>query len=228
MIIRRQSILLMLLIVSVCTSNTVAQREAHQQTTSLGIAQSFTLYPPHDKRSGKYDETRACFSFKLGMNKLPNSIDWDLGYGFMQIANEDWLRVGAGTADQRSVMKELGAHNWSDSFDLPALEPLPQLKEGERRQITVDSSADTHDAWAKSTTQFAKAKVGHMYLMHVKNDGADFYVLFRVDQLEQGEQCTISWKLIPTPERSILRSPSVPVLRNSFSILETRRRSAQL
>jgi hypothetical protein len=201
MIIRRQPLLLMI-IVSVCTSNTVTRSEAHLQTTSLGVAQSVTLYPPNDKRSGKYDETRACFSFKLGMNKLPNSYDWDLGYGFIRIADEDWLMVGSSaTAGQRSVMKELGAHNWSDSVDLPVLEPLAKLKEGERRQITVDSSADTHAAWAESTTQFAKAKVGHMYLMHVKNDEADFYVLFRVDQLEQGEQCTISWKLIPAPER---------------------------
>jgi hypothetical protein len=48
-------------------------------------------------------------------------------------------------------MKELGDYKWSDSFKIPALEPLPELKQGERRQITVDSSADTHQQWAKTT-----------------------------------------------------------------------------
>lgn len=199
--IRRRHFFLLMLMVGVYTSSTVARSESHQQTTSVEVPQSITLYPPHDKRTGKYDETRACFSFTLGMNKLPKSIDWDLGYGFARIGNEDWLIVHTGRAGQRSVMKELGAHNWPDSFDVPVLEPLPKLKEGERRHITVDSSAGTHAEWANSTTQFAKARVGHMYLMHVKDDQADFYVLFRIEQLEQGEQCTISWKRIPTPER---------------------------
>ena len=194
-------------VVALWASNIVVVRgEYLQQAKSAGIPQSFTLYPPRDKLTGRYDETRACFSFKMGANKLPNSIDppelsdWDLGYGFMRISNEDWLTVGSGR-DQRSVMKELGKHDWSDTFNVPVLEPLPRLMEGERRPITIDSSADTHAAWANSTTHFAKAKVGHMYVMHVKDEQADFYVLFRVEQLEQGEQCTISWKRIPTPER---------------------------
>lgn len=193
--------------VVVWTSSIVPGRsDTNQQTTGDGVPENFTLYPPRDKLTGKYDETRACFSFKLGANKLPNSTDppafsdWDLGYGFMRISNEDWLTVSSGR-DQRSVMKELGRYSWSDSFNVPVLEPLPRLLEGETRHITIDSSADTHAAWATSTTHFAKAKVGHMYLMHVKDEEADFYVLFRVEQLEQGEQCTISWKRIPTPER---------------------------
>jgi hypothetical protein len=37
--------------------------------------------------------------------------------------------------------------------------------------------------------------------MHVKDDQADFYVLFRIEELEQANRCTISWKRIPTPER---------------------------
>lgn len=198
---------LLLVVVVVWGSGVVDGRsEPSQQTYSDGVPESFTLYPPRDKQTAKYDETRSCFSFKMGANKLPNSIDppevsdWDLGYGFMRISNEDWLIVSAGP-NKRSVMKELGQHNWSDAFNVPVLEPLPRLLEGEKRHITVDSSADTHAAWAKSTTHFAKAKVGHMYVMHVKDEEADFYVLFRVEQLEQGEQCTISWKRIPTPER---------------------------
>jgi hypothetical protein len=124
-----------------------------------------------------------------------------LGYGFARINNEDWLMVGTTAGDKRSVMKELGEYTWSDSFKTPTLEPLPELKEGERRHIIVDSSADTHRQWATTTSHFAKAKAGHMYLVRVKDDEADFYVLFRVEEIEQGDHCTISWKRIPTAEK---------------------------
>lgn len=204
--IRRRLALLLVVVVVWASSIVTGRSQTNQQTAGDGIPQSFTLYPPRDKLTGKYDETRACFSFVLGANKLPNSIDpptlsdWNLGYGFARISNEDWLIVGAGR-NQRSVMKELGRYNWSDSFHVPVLEPLPRLLEGESRHITIDSSADTHAAWSKSTTHFVKAKVGHMYVMHVKDDDSDFYVLFRVEQLEQGEHCTFSWKRVATPER---------------------------
>jgi hypothetical protein len=195
----KRSIWLMLMF-GVCASSSAALNEAPEQSAGAGIPQSFTLYPPRDKSTGKYDESRACFSFKLGVNKLANSVDWELGYGFAQISNEDWLTINTGRPDQRSVMKDLGKHNWADSFRVPSLEPLPVLMDGQRREITIDASGGTHAAWANSTTHFAKASVGNMYLVHVKDDQADFYVLFRVERLEQGEQCTISWKRIPTPE----------------------------
>jgi hypothetical protein len=195
----KQSILWML-VFGVCTTSSVALNESAEQSTSGGMTQSFTLYPPTDKDTGKYDESRACFSFKLGTNKLPNSVDWELGYGFAQISNEDWLTINTGRPDQRSVMKQLGKHTWADSIRVPALEPLPVLTEGQQREITIDASGGTHAAWANSTTHMAKATVGNMYLMHVVDDQADFYVLFRVEQLEQGAQCTISWRRIPNPE----------------------------
>ena len=189
----------LILIILVSTSGIVASSAPSLQHASDGIPKSFTLYPPRDKVTGKHDQSRACFSFKLGAHKQPNSFDWDLGYGFAQINNEDWLIVNLGH-QQRSVMKTLGAHEWSDSFEVPLLEPLPELMEGEQRHITIDASADTHAAWANSTTNHAKAKLGQIYAMHVKDDQSDFYVLFRVDQLEQGQYCTISWKRIPAPE----------------------------
>ncbi|HEY0761564.1 MAG TPA: hypothetical protein VGD61_04255 [Pyrinomonadaceae bacterium] len=165
------------------------------------VRQSVTLYPPHDQATGKYDETRACFSFKTGKTKVRNSTDWDLGYGFLRMSNEDWLMVGTVPRDKRNVMKELGRFDWSDSLRLPVLEPLPELTAGENRNISVDSSADTHRAWATSTSHFAKAQAGYMYLMHVKDAQADFYILFRVEEIKQGRYCTITWAQIPEPEK---------------------------
>jgi hypothetical protein len=49
---------------------------------------------------------------------------------------------------------------------------------------------------------FVKAIVGHMYVMRVVDEDSDFYVLFRVEALERGDNCTISWKRISSPQVS--------------------------
>jgi len=46
---------------------------------------------------------------------------------------------------------------------------------------------------------FVKAVAGHMYIIHVVDDSRDFYALFRVESIERGDRCTLSWKLIPAP-----------------------------
>jgi len=125
--------------------------------------------------------------------------DWDLGYGFLAISDQDWFEVSHAPWN-RSVMRDLGKLNWFDQFKVPILVPLPELAKGERRNITVDSSADTHSAWAATTEIFAKVVVGHMYAIHVKDDEADYYALFRVEDHIQRDHCTISWKVIDSPE----------------------------
>ena len=209
---RIRSAVLLLLLLSV--SNVVSRGATFQQDDPAATPQTLTLYPPLDKATGAYDESRACFSFKLGRRKLPHSIDWDLGYGFMSIDNEDWINVGTTAKDKRSVMKEIGEYKWSDAFKMWALDPLPELRPGEQRKIRVDASADTHKEWAKSTTHFAKATAGHMYLIHVKDDQADFHVLARIEELQQGDHCTISWKRIPTPESA----PPMPGITRNAAI----------
>jgi hypothetical protein len=160
--------------------------------------QTVTLYPPYDKNTDKYNESRACFDFKSGA--LKSGRYWTLAYGFIAIGNEDWFILNT-SEEGRTVIRDLGELKWSDSFKVPALEPLPALAKGERRHVTVDNSADTHKKWASETQIHAKVIVGHIYVVHVKNNWSDFYALFRVEDFEQGERCTISWKLIPTPEK---------------------------
>jgi hypothetical protein len=46
---------------------------------------------------------------------------------------------------------------------------------------------------------FARAVLGHVYVIHVVDDTRDFYALFRVEALQRGDNCTISWKLIAPP-----------------------------
>jgi hypothetical protein len=95
------------------------------------------------------------------------------------------------------------------------------LKAGEQRHISIDTSgadgADGADAVGivrprpgasrpkndgkpKVDPLFVKAVSGHLYVIHVVDDVRDFYALFRVEALERGDNCVISWRLITAPE----------------------------
>ena len=215
---------------------------AHAPTTrAQGAAGSelkrVTLYGPLARN---HDSSRALYSFKTGKFE---QFGWDLNYGTLYVGEDhDWFQVGLGRED-RSAFRDLGAHEWTDSFSVPVVEPFPKLKEGEQRVIKVDSSgadgedgapgangadgADgangagvesvmttrplpeppprprprrpKHDGVPKVDPVFAKAVVGHMYVVRVVDPVNDFYVLFRVESLVRGDNCTITWKRIPPP-----------------------------
>jgi len=63
-------------------------------------------------------------------------------------------------------------------------------------------SPPKHDGKPKVDPLFVKAIPGHMYVIHVVDDNNDFYALFRVEALESGDNCTISWKRISAPATS--------------------------
>lgn len=166
--------------------------------------QTVTMYAPYDKERTTYSESKAWFSFEFGVrgnaDKQITADKWDLGYGFLSIDGQDWFTVSLGN-DDRSVIKDLGELNWLDSFKVPALTPLPALENGQTRNITVDASASTRKAWAKTNGVFAKAIVNHIYLVRIKRSDTDFYAMFRLESIEQQDNCTISWRLIPPPEQ---------------------------
>ncbi|MBI4470285.1 MAG: hypothetical protein HY650_13285 [Acidobacteria bacterium] len=180
-----------LLVLLACASSAIGGNFLFQQTV--------TLYPPRDKVTGKYDEGRAQLSFKNGVRKVASDGQWDLGYGFAAINNEDWF-ILHNSNENRTVIRDLGEFNWSDPFKVPVLEPLPLLAKGEKRQVTVDASADTGRLWGKTVNIMAKVVGGHLYVMRIKDEETDFYALFRVEVFEQGSYCTISWRIIPAPE----------------------------
>ena len=178
----------MVLILSASVSSVFAVDEPEKQVT---------LYAP--RALGRHDEGKACFSFKSGtLKEETKNGQWDLGYGFASIGGDDWFILRSAT-QTRTVIKDLGELKWTDSFTVPVLEPLPKLREGEARSITVDSSADTGKKWAQTTNIMAKVVVGHIYVLRIKDPRSDFYVLFRVEDFKQREYCTISWKQTPMP-----------------------------
>jgi hypothetical protein len=137
------------------------------------------------------------FSFKRGALKevTKSAKDWDLAYGSMSIGDEDWFSLHFGP-DTRTVIKDLGEFRSQDTFDIPVLEPRPPVDKSKWQPTIITS--DVHGAWTR-TGEFAKVILNHMYLMHVKDEWSDFYVMFRVDEFEQHKRCTISWRLFPAP-----------------------------
>jgi len=57
-----------------------------------------------------------------------------------------------------------------------------------------------NDGSPKLDPLFVKAVVGHLYVIHVVDVANDFYALFRVEAVERGDHCVISWKLIEPPK----------------------------
>ncbi len=169
-------------------------------------AQTVTLVPPFYPITKKYNEGHSCYSFKHGalkatVLKKTKENDWDLGYGFLAINDQDWFSLHV-SSENRSVMEDLGQIDWDGLITVPVLMPLPQLPKRKQREITVDSSADTHEKWAKTNKTFSKVTLGHVYAVHIKNDTADFYVLFRVIVFDQRKHCTITWRRVPPPPDS--------------------------
>ena len=177
---------------------------------------------------GKFDHgphVRTCFSFVTESSVCSKSSD--LYYGHIR-SGEDWDWFQAKGDGDRNRIKKLGRKDWTDELKIPVVEPYAALKEGERRTIYWDASgadgapglnADgtvaSSDAFefpkrereprrkrAQSDYHpFEKAAAGAMYVMRVVDGRNDFYVLFRVEELERGRRCVISWKKIPAPAK---------------------------
>lgn len=166
---------------------------------------------------------KSCFSFigdSIGGGTFCGKSD--IYYGGFRLG-DDWdifqiLGVGS-----RNKIRNLGAINWTDNFKIPIVEPYPKLEEGEQRNIVVDTSGkdgkpgknadgtytlteDTKKAEEKLKSRYQpleKAILRNMYVVRVVDETNDFYVLFRVDELERGKRCKISWKKIDAPEEIV-------------------------
>ena len=155
----------------------LAQSSVFSQTLN-GEPQTVTLLA-RKEIDGIDNYTQAAFSFKYGVNgdaalKVTRN-NWDLLFGNSPLPDAFDVTM---VTDDCSRIKDLGALNWSDAFDVPA---LPAYLEPTREPSV-------------------KAIVGHLYVVHIKDRENDHYALFRVESLEPGKSVTISWKLIASPE----------------------------
>lgn len=105
-----------------------------------GLSNSFaqnsgTLFSPY-KHSEK---PNVCLNFKTGLSDS-TSEPCDVQYGLLGINNDfDWFQSSA-ERQNRSVIKDLGSHVWTDVFAVPVIEPLRKLKPGEQREFSIDTS----------------------------------------------------------------------------------------
>jgi len=120
---------------------------------------------------------KASFSFKHGIQNDPDlkvtRNEWELLYD----NGDGGFSVGLNQND-RSRIVDLGEKGWSELKKVPVVTALP---EGARAGSVP-------------------AVQGHMYVVHTRTNSADLYSLFRVEWLEPGDQCVISWVNVPSPE----------------------------
>jgi hypothetical protein len=84
---------------------------------------------------------------------------------------------------------------------LPSKEPEQIDRYGNsEKSMSFPSPSSSTDVKTSDYKPFIKAAAGRMYVMRVVDENNDFYVLFRVDELERGKRVKISWKRISAPK----------------------------
>ena len=166
------------------------------QTTPSADIQRATLYTRQDPKDKDYG--KSSFSFQYGVRsdvgKEVTKNDWDIKYGYTTInESSDYFSVTM-VSNDRSRIKNLGKKNWSDLKQIPVLLANAGPYKGIRFPLNGESIEVT------SERQIAKVIEGHMYLAHIKDNDTDLYVLLRVEELVPNDRCTISWKVVPSPE----------------------------
>jgi hypothetical protein len=177
-------------------SGEVIEVRAQQAKQSVDHTQVATLLA-HTKHE---DFTKANFNFALGVrgdSKLPQTNNYyDLRYGgFSLDGDRDWFDVPLGNGS-RSQLKDLGELSWSEIYYVPILPASLTPHQGGTSQSFKAGKLIS----VSPEGVLVKATVGHLYLLHSKHDDTDLYVMFRVDALKMGDECTISWKIVPSPE----------------------------
>ncbi|HSS18729.1 MAG TPA: hypothetical protein VLL54_01395 [Pyrinomonadaceae bacterium] len=190
-------ILVILLAVSLGDSCLIV--EAQQYNHSKVQPQSATLL----SQIAHKDFTTANFNFLLGVRGDSTSPAtrniYDLrfgGYGYDGDSN--WLDVEIANGS-RSKILDLGPLAWSDVVDVPILYASVVPYDGRR----TDKYSKGQRILSLPENTLVKAVVGHLYVLHTKTNERDLYAMFRVESLQPGDEVTISWKLVPSPETKL-------------------------
>jgi hypothetical protein len=144
---------------------------------------------------------KSAFNFQHGLRS--DDQNWErvahnyahLMYGSISFdPGTDWFSVSMG-GDDPSRIKDLGELHWIQVYDTPLLLATPRQSSGVRfpgQQETFEESSEG---------RVTKVVAGHMYLVHIKNRETNLYAMFRVEDLEPNDHCTISWKVVASPEK---------------------------
>lgn len=83
--------------------------------------------------------------------------------------------------------------NWDGTFNA---KPIAETIQTEKSEITVEKESSETKLEQEVYQLFAEVILDNIYVMRIVEDDKDFYILFRVDELEKGHKCVISWKKI--------------------------------
>ena len=170
--------------------------KAQQADNTINTPPTVTLLP----QAKHGDAYAATVNFALGVRgdskDPPTRNYYDLRYGGRsENGNMDWFDVPMGD-DSRSQVRDLGESGWSDIHDVPIL--LASVTPHDSGMLEIYRAGKVVQRSPEGV--LVKAVLGHMYLLHSKHDKVNLYVLFRVEEIKLSEECTISWKIVPSPE----------------------------
>jgi hypothetical protein len=162
--------LLLIFLLLVCVIPAAAQSPSDELKTATLLKRTTS--------NGVDNYAYAAYSFKFGGNgpdiQKQCRNNWEILFG--NSPEPDSFEVSLVT-DDRSRIRDLGQHAWSDKISVPH---LAAFEEPER----VPS---------------VKAVEGHLYLVHARDRDTDLYALFRVEKLVPNQRVEITWKVIPKP-----------------------------
>lgn len=188
------------LILTVCVAALSAKGQLRSDENWRDVEpKTVTLYS-RSKYKDKFEGYgKSAFSFKQGVRsdigREVTRNNYELLYGNLNInGDSDWFGVTMVT-DDCSRIKDLGELNWSGIFDVPYLPASLEPQKG------ISLSFKTKNFEESSNGQVTKVVAGHMYVVHSKDSDSDFYTLFRVEKLVPSDEVTISWKIVPSPEK---------------------------
>ncbi len=181
----------------VCATND-ARAQGAEADLSRTPDQTVTLLS--DVRHEPKDYGKSIFDFALGVRGDEEPADKrftsDLRYGgISENGNDHWFDVQM-CGSSRKKLKDLGELEWADVYYVPILfaSPAPHC-EGVGWRFENGKLAEISPEGVN-----VRAVAGHMYVLRVKDEESDFYVMFRVESLEPEGECKISWKRVPSPD----------------------------
>ena len=120
------------------------------------------------------EQGKSCVNFLSS----PTLSECDLRYGALYAgADLDWFESSTAQGN-RSVIKDLGAHEWNAEFKVPVVEPLAKLKPGEKRHITVDTSgADGADGAGRRPAKLGSTDDVFSRVLPARNDVPEYTTL---------------------------------------------------
>lgn len=219
--------LAMLLIASQAVAQTTVTEQLMRVTLYSPQKHKLTNAPPLSNGRLRPDVSRAYFSFTSGKFSTPRSFDLSIGtiYGggdwfvvgfgtgddrsaIRDLGKSDWndklkVRMVAPLpelkpGESRYFTTGGGKGQGTASVEIRSADPM-DFDDWPQFSAPVRNAGSDEARRSEPAPVLAKIVPGHLYVIPLVKDQSDFYVLLRVDSLKKGDNCTISWKRIPSP-----------------------------